>query len=171
MNIVSLKVCRKRLHSNVIIAKPGLIKLTTFCIVVGSDPEGYLLMIVAGLIFAIAALLPGISHSTLFIVFGLFTAFTAAVGDLIMDQVGALALGILIGVLAFSKIIHHALDTHHRAMMFLIFGLTVGSLLYLICSSAEYLGGIGDIAVALVFLAIGFIVSIRFMRLGEIEEE
>lgn len=56
-------------------------------------------------------------------------------------------------------------------MMFLIFGLTVGSLLYLICSSAEYLGGIGDIAVALVFLAIGFIVSIRFMRLGEIEEE
>ena len=139
-------------------------------VVVESDLNGLLVMIVIGVIFSLASLLPGLSHSTLFIVFGLFTAFTAAVGDLIMYQIAGLALGVLIGLFAFSKLIHMVLERQHRAMMFLIFGLTVGSVASLLVTVSGCLSGADHIVFSAIAFVIGFVVSIRFMKLGKIED-
>lgn len=130
------------------------------------DSYGYAVMFVIGVVVAISALVPGISHSTILIVFGLFAAFTAAVGDVDVAFIGCMMLGILAGALLFSKVIHYALDHHHRTMMFLILGLTIGSLAALLFTSADKVDGLMHILACICTLAVGLAVSIWSMKMS-----
>ncbi|AMH94162.1 transmembrane protein [methanogenic archaeon ISO4-H5] len=46
------------------------------------NATGFIIMIGVGVIFAISAILPGLSHSTVLLVLGLMSTFTAAISDL-----------------------------------------------------------------------------------------
>ena len=89
---------------------------------------GVIIMIVVGVIFAISAILPGLSHSTVLLVLGLMSTFTAAISDLDFFLLAPILLGLVIGALGFSKVIHAALENHHLVTMMCILGLTLGSL-------------------------------------------
>ncbi len=82
------------------------------------------LMVVVGVIVAVSALMPGLSHSTVLLVFGIFGAFTAAISHVDVVILGSIAVGAIIGALLFSKVIHYALEHYRSAMMMLIVGLT-----------------------------------------------
>jgi putative membrane protein len=129
------------------------------------------IMFVVGLVVAVSALMPGISHSTVLVVFGLFTAFTSAISDLDMVLLLPLLLGAIIGVLGFAKVIKYALDKYHRATGCLIFGLTAGSLVTVAISSAvdveSWIHALGG----LVFFIIGLAVSIWFLKKGRANDQ
>ena len=74
---------------------------------------GFIIMIGVGVIFAISAILPGLSHSTVLLVLGLMSTFTAAISDLDFFLLVPILLGLLAGALGFSKVIHKALEDHH----------------------------------------------------------
>lgn len=137
-----------------------------------SHDIGFLaLMVVVGIVIAISALLPGLSHSTILLVFGLFNMFTAAISNFDVVIIGSIAVGAVIGVLLFSKVIGYALREHRNAMMMLILGLTAGSLIT-ICYFA--LPGLSDpvhIAASIVTLIAGVATSYGFTRIGRIEED
>lgn len=131
---------------------------------IGHSLTDMLIMFAVGLVVAVSALVPGISHSTVLIVFGLFTAFTNAISDLDFALLLPLVAGVVVGALLFSKVVHYALEKHHRTTSFLILGLTVGSLFTLCISSAMDVDGAVHAVGGAVTFVIGVFVSIWFMK-------
>ncbi len=136
----------------------------------GHSAADMAIMFAVGLVVAVSALMPGISHSTVLVVFGLFTAFTDSISNMDAVLLLPLALGAIIGVLGFSKVVQYALTNHHRLTGCLIFGLTAGSLVTVAFSTiADIDGWIHAVGGAGAFI-IGLAVSIWFLRKGDLQD-
>ena len=93
-----------------------------------------ILYVFVAAMFAISAMvLPGISGSTLLLIFGLYVPIISAVKAVIsfnLDYLPILivfALGILAGIVSVVRVIKWALDKHRSIMIFLIIGMRIGS--------------------------------------------
>ncbi len=141
-------------------------------VAVGHDAAGVAIMFLVGIIVAVSALLPGLSHSTILLVFGLMTAFLNAISNLDLLHLGALAVGALAAVLIFSKIIHRALEEHHLTTLLFILGLTVGSVAVILYNAGVNVHSLVDLVGGIVAAAAGFVASYYCTRLdSKIEEE
>ena len=94
----------------------------------------YIYLVIAGALAISAMLLPGISGSTLLLIFGVYVPLISAVKELLhfhlqyLPGVMAVALGVLLGVIFASKGIRRALQSHRCQTVYLILGLMAGSL-------------------------------------------
>ena len=93
-----------------------------------------ILYVFVAAMFAISAMvLPGISGSTLLLIFGLYVPIISAVKAAIsfnLDYLPILivfALGILAGIVSVVRVTKWALDKHRSIMIFLIIGMMIGS--------------------------------------------
>ena len=93
-----------------------------------------ILYVFVAAMFAISAMvLPGISGSTLLLIFGLYVPIISAVKAVISFNLDYLpimivfALGILAGIVSVVRVIKWALDKHRSIMIFLIIGMMIGS--------------------------------------------
>ena len=81
-----------------------------------------------------AMLLPGISGSTLLLIFGVYMPLIGAVKVVLhlhlqyLPGIAAVAIGILLGIIFASKLIRRALENYRCQTVYLIQGLMVGSL-------------------------------------------
>ena len=93
------------------------------------DNSGFLVMMLIGVIYAMSLLSPGISGSTILLALGFYWVYTNVIGDFIhnMDLMLPIALGALIGALAFSKVIDFCMRNYRKTTYMAILGLTVGS--------------------------------------------
>lgn len=97
-----------------------------------------LYIFVAGMIAISAMVLPGISGSTLLLIFGLYTTVIGAIKEVLTFNFSYLpilvvfGLGIIVGILTTIKLIRHFLENARPQMIYLILGLMVGSL-YAVC--------------------------------------
>ena len=96
---------------------------------VDKDNSGFIVMMLIGVIYAMSLLSPGISGSTILLALGFYWVYTNVIGDFIhhMDLVLPIALGALIGALAFSKVIDYCMRNYRKTTYMVILGLTVGS--------------------------------------------
>ncbi len=96
---------------------------------VDKDNSGFIVMMLIGVIYAMSLLSPGISGSTILLALGFYWVYTNVIGDFIhhMDLVLPIALGALIGALAFSKVIDYCMRNYRKTTYMAILGLTVGS--------------------------------------------
>ena len=89
---------------------------------------------VAGMIAISAMVLPGISGSTLLLIFGLYTGIINAIKEFLtfnFEYVPVLVifgLGVITGIVSTIKIIKIELKRHRSQMIYLILGLMIGSL-------------------------------------------
>lgn len=87
-----------------------------------------------GAIAICAMILPGISGSTLLLIFGIYLPIVTAIKDILhfdfhsLPIVIAFGLGVVTGVISIIKIIRKALEKHRAATVYLIIGLMLGSL-------------------------------------------
>lgn len=87
-----------------------------------------------GMLAISAMVLPGISGSTLLLIFGVYTTIMNSINDLLRFDFSALpvvmaaGIGILIGVVLIIKLVKTALDRFHSQTIFTIIGLMLGSL-------------------------------------------
>ena len=94
----------------------------------------FLYVFVCGAIAICAMVLPGISGSTLLLIFGIYVPIITAIKDFLhlnfsaFPTVFVFGLGVLTGIVAIIKIIRNALDKHRAATVYLIIGLMIGSL-------------------------------------------
>lgn len=88
---------------------------------------------IAAMLAISAMVLPGISGSTLLLIFGLYVPVIAAIKALMGFDFAYLpiliifGLGVITGVVTIVRIIKWALDTHRAVMVFLILGMMLGS--------------------------------------------
>ena len=93
-----------------------------------------LLRFLKGIIVGIGGVAPGLSGSVLLIIFGLYRQTLDALGSLLKDFkknirfLLPLVAGMVLGVLAFSKVVHFCLNNYEMPTRFCFLGLIVGTL-------------------------------------------
>ncbi|MBO5373063.1 MAG: DUF368 domain-containing protein [Lachnospiraceae bacterium] len=87
-----------------------------------------LFLFIAGLIAAIALVLPGISVSYLLLVLGLYDKTMQAISAFDMGFLVPLGFGVLAGILLVTKTLEFAMDNYPKITYFIILGFVLGSL-------------------------------------------
>lgn len=82
----------------------------------------------AGAIAICAMILPGVSGSFLLLMMGMYVPVLGAVNDRDLLLVGVFGLGAVVGLGAFSTLLHILLDSYHDTVMAGLVGLMAGSL-------------------------------------------
>ncbi len=95
----------------------------------GDSLLSYLFLILAGVILAIALVLPGISFSFMLLVLGMYDITLKAIQDFNIPYLIPLGLGVAAGTFATARIIENLLAKHTRKTYMLIIGFVLGSLL------------------------------------------
>lgn len=95
----------------------------------------YVLFLIIGVLISLTQIIPGLSATVLLMIFGYYTALINGISrelfsspKLILVYV-MLAVGFVIGILLFSKIINKMLLSFRKQFFFLICGLSIGSII------------------------------------------
>lgn len=89
---------------------------------------------VAGMLAISAMVLPGISGSTLLLIFGLYISIMTGIKETLHFNLSYLTaliifgLGVIIGILSIVKLIKKALKKYRSATIYLVVGLMIGSI-------------------------------------------
>lgn len=139
----------------------------------GTVPDpGLVAFFGAGAIAICAMILPGISGSFLLLMMGMYAPVLSAVNDRELAVVGVFLLGAILGLGAFSTLLHMLLDRYHDTVMVVLVGLMAGSLRVL-WPWPEGTGGTdlalpdGDLVIPLLLAAIGAVSVLLITRREE----
>ena len=87
----------------------------------------YLLLIIAGIVSAIALVLPGISVSYMLLVLGMYEETIRAIDEFYLPYLIPLGVGLLIGIMLTTKILEKAMNSYREGSYLIILGFVVGS--------------------------------------------
>lgn len=102
---------------------PGINAVTT------NGQSSALYLFIAGIIAAVALVLPGISVSFLLLFMGLYNELMRAVSEMDVSFLLPLGLGILLGVVLVTRVLETAMKRYPKITYLLILGFVAGSLL------------------------------------------
>ncbi len=107
----------------------ALIPKNLFKFDVNNNVFSIVMLIVAGIICAIALVLPGISVSYMLLLFGMYEPTMKAIQDLNIIYLIPLMIGGIVGVCGSAKVIESAMEKHTQATYMIIIGFLLGSIL------------------------------------------
>lgn len=123
-------------------------------------------LFIAGIIIAVALILPGISGSFMLLALGLYDVTLNAINTFNGPFLIPLALGVFVGTVATTKTIEKLLQKHPRKTYMLILGFILGSLVEVYPGIPAY----GEVAASIVAAIVGFIL-IFWMSKKEFQSE
>lgn len=137
----------------------------------GNDVElegitGTILMVLVGIILAVSKLAPGVSGSTVLLALGLYTPFMHALTDMDIGYLLPILIGLVIGVLGFSKIVDHCMRNHKKSTYVMILGLTAGSVITVSVQAIMKLSGTEMIAMSIAGIVIGLLLGIGISKVA-----
>lgn len=91
-------------------------------------PDAYWFLFLCGAVSICTMILPGISGSFVLVILGKYDYVMNAVAVLDVKALAVFGAGCVIGILAFSKILHYLLDHYQKATMIVLLGFVLGSL-------------------------------------------
>ena len=94
----------------------------------GEGILGFLLLAAAGIVAAVALVLPGISVSYLLLLMGIYDRTMLAIGDLNLSYLIPLGFGIILGIILTTKLLENAMKNHTQATYLIILGFVAGSM-------------------------------------------
>lgn len=97
----------------------------------------YALLFVSGFLASAAMILPGISGSMVFLILGVYPTVLNAIGDFHFDRIVVIGLGIAIGIVLMSRLMHFFLSSYLRGTYAIIIGAVIGSLAVVFPGFAE----------------------------------
>ena len=123
-----------------------------------------------------AMILPGVSGSFLLVTMGMYDDVLAAVNDREFGILILFALGCVVGLALFSRVLAWLLDNHHDIVVAAMIGLMLGSVRVLWpwpggTDTTELAWPADDVVVPLLLAAVGFAVVLALGRLGALREE
>ncbi len=125
-----------------------------------------LVWIVAGIILAVSKIAPGISGSTILLALGMYTPFMSAMTDFDMAILIPALIGIVIGALAFAKVLDRCFVNHKKSTYMAILGLTVGSVITVAIEAATKIDGTDMIWQSIVGIVLGLVFGYALMRIS-----
>ena len=125
-----------------------------------------ILFALCGAVLAVSKIMPGISGSSLLIALGLFDVTISSIAHLDLYFMIPLCIGLLIGLLGFSKVMDACLKRYRTETYMLILGLTIGSLMILLQELFNMDLNTGDWVICIVMAAVGVAASYAFTLYG-----
>lgn len=116
--------------------------------------KGFIFLIIAGLIIAIALILPGISGSFMLLILGLYDVTLNAINTLNIPFLIPLGIGVIIGTIATTKAIEKLLKKYPGKTYMLILGFVLGSVVPIYSGMPQGAQAVWSILA----LAVGFII-------------
>ena len=90
--------------------------------------EGYVFLIFSGAIASCAMILPGISGSYILLLIGIYPVVMTAITERNITILSAIAIGVIIGLLSFSKLLKWLFAHYKQEMLVVLTGIMLGSL-------------------------------------------
>lgn len=115
----------------------GILLGVTICTLSPTQtPDALWFIFLSGAIAICAMILPGISGSFILLILGKYQYILGAVSDLVAGQnvagnlliIGVFAIGAIVGILSFSKLLHWLLSRWHKQALIILAGFIIGSL-------------------------------------------
>ena len=131
-------------------------------------PDNLLFIFICGAIAICTMILPGVSGSFILVVMGKYDYMMSAVSNLDWGVLAVFALGCLVGILAFAKLLHWLLARWERQTMLVLTGFVLGSLVkvwpWANTKIPDQIGHLPDLGPAILWCLIGIalIVAIEF---------
>ena len=94
----------------------------------GAKKPGALFLICAGLVAAVALVLPGISVSYLLLMMDMYNTVIQSISRLYLPYLLPLGAGVLLGIILTTKLLERAMEKHPQQTYLLILGFVLGSL-------------------------------------------
>jgi putative membrane protein len=88
----------------------------------------YLFLVFAGAIASCAMILPGISGSYILLLIGVYPIVMTAITTKDYKIIGAIAVGVIVGLLSFSKLLKWLFQNYKNEMLIVLTGIMLGSL-------------------------------------------
>lgn len=95
----------------------------------GSTLLSYVFLVLAGVIFAVALVLPGISFSFMLLALGMYDITLRAIKDFNIPYLIPLGLGVAVGTFGTARLLEKLMHKHPRKTYMIIIGFVVGSLI------------------------------------------
>lgn len=149
----------------------GVVLGVTICTLSPTQtPDALWFIFLSGAIAICAMILPGISGSFILLILGKYQYILGAVSDLVAGQnvvgnlliIGVFAIGAVVGILSFSKLLHWLLSRWHKQALIILAGFIIGSLVKIwpwnnpeAIAQAELTGSL-HIGSAIIIALIGF---------------
>ena len=93
-----------------------------------AENPGALFLICAGLVAAVALVLPGISVSYLLLMMDMYNTVIQSISRLYLPYLLPLGAGVLLGIILTTKLLERAMEKHPQQTYLLILGFVLGSL-------------------------------------------
>lgn len=115
----------------------GVVLGVTICTLSPTQtPDALWFIFLSGAIAICAMILPGISGSFILLILGKYQYILGAVSDLVAGQnvvgnlliIGVFAIGAVVGILSFSKLLHWLLSRWRKQVLIILAGFIIGSL-------------------------------------------
>jgi putative membrane protein len=111
-----------------VVATAFLIGITVFLKPIGGEGTGLITLFLAGAVAISAMILPGISGSFVLMVMGEYRTVLEAINTMDILKLAVFALGCLVGIVAFVRLLNFLLKRYHSVTMAFLIGLILGSL-------------------------------------------
>lgn len=129
----------------------------------------YVYLFLSGFVASMAMILPGISGSLVLLILGAYETVLEAVRVIDIKVILIVGIGIILGIITMSKVIHYFLTNYRTATFAMIIGLVIGSI-YVIyttnIASSGWMDSIGTIITSAVVFIGGLLIA---FLLGKIE--
>lgn len=147
-----------------IVISIGFIPAGNFNISSGSGPAHYIMLLVTGIIIALALVLPGISTSHMLLVLGMYDAMLLAITEFDIVYIGILGISTLIGIFLITKPIEWTMNKFPHQTYCMIIGFVLGStseifrdkILPALPSNANLSWWISSILISIVTFVLGY---------------
>lgn len=116
-------------------------------------------ILISGIITITFGLLPGVSGSFMLLIIGKYEYILHAVKDFNLPTIFFFALGMIIGILIFIKLIKHILENHKSNLFSFFFAFILGSITILI-KDAYNVFFINEILIVILYLIVGTLCGI-----------
>lgn len=128
--------------------------------------DSWIVWVLVGVVLVIAKLAPGISGSTVLLAVGLFTPFMDAMTEFDLSVLFPALVGMVVGALAFARVIDHFLTNNRKSTYMAILGMTVGSIVTVVVEASAELDGTAVIIQSAVFAVIGLVLGIGLSKIA-----
>ena len=128
----------------------------------------WFIMLTAGIIVAASFVSPGISGSTMLLVLGIYPAFIDALDTFNFKELIPIAIGGIIGLIIFSKLIDHFMRTSRKSTYSAILGLTAGSVVVVFAEAIMKTEGLDTVPLSILCVVGGVLIGYVLCRLARI---
>lgn len=140
--------------------------------VITTNALGLLTLFGVGVVGAGSMIVPGVSGSVMLVILGYYEPLLEVISSLVKFQnifqnilvVGVFGIGMLVGVLLFSKIMEFFLEKYEVKTYFAIIGFVSASIINIIISLFGYSFNTIEFIVGLMLFAVGFVISFKYLK-------